>query len=110
MSDDHESPEYRTVIACTPELVDSLALDPLSVSDHLFASNLISSDTHHQLIHSTDSSRRKARELLSAVTDSVKANPFNFFSFVDVLQKQGDWSKDIFSILMKKFTSIRYRN
>ena len=109
MSDDHDSPEYQTVIACTPELTDSLTLDPLSVSDHLFASSLISSDTHHQLIHSTSSSRRKARELLSAVTDSVRANPSHFFLFADALQKQGDWSKVIFSILMDKFISIRYR-
>ena len=104
-----ESPEYQAIVACTPQLTDTLALGrlgPTTISEHLFAKGLISSDIHEEMIHSTRLPREKAQQLVFTMTARVKINACYFDAFVAVLKEQGDWTKDIVSTLMDTYFTL----
>ena len=103
-----ESPEYRTLVSCTPQITSALDLEAVTVGEHLRAKGLLSEDNYEYLIHSSDIPRHKARRLLATLTAQVKANSSKFDQFITVLKEQGDWTKDIVSILMEQYMAIRF--
>ena len=101
-----ESPEYRAIVACTPQLTTTLALGslgPATISEHLYAKGLIPPHIHEEMIHSARLPREKAQRLVLAMTACVKINACYFDAFIGVLREQGDWTKDIVSILMDTY-------
>ena len=108
-TDDQESPEYKTMVACTPQLTDALARDPATISDHLFSKGIIPHNIHSQLVHSQDAPHDKARQLLASVTTCVKTRASNFDILLAVLKQQGEWTKAIVSILTDTYFNIRVR-
>ena len=107
-TDDQESPEYKTMVACTPQLTDALAIDPASISGNLFSKGIIPHNFHSQLVHSKDTHRDKACQLLESVMTCVKTSASNFDILLDVLKEQGDWMKTISSILTDTYFNIRF--
>ena len=105
--DDRESPEYQTIIACTPQLTRILAFDPTAFSGHLLAKGLIPHCLHSQLVYSTDTPSDKAQRLLVAMTECIQTNTTAFDVFIAVLKNQGDWTKKIVSMLMSIYIKKR---
>ena len=108
-TDDQESPEYKTMVACTPQLTDALAIDPTSISGNLFAKGIIPHKLHSRLVQSKDGSHDKACQLLDSVTTCVKTRASNFDILLAVLKQQGEWTKAIVSILTDTYFNIRVR-
>ena len=105
--DDQESLEYHTVITCTPQLTNALAMDPVTISGHLLAKGLIPHNLHSRLVHSTDP-REKAQQLLLALTACVRTNASSFDAFISVLKSQGEWCESITSLLITTYNKKRF--
>ena len=103
------SPEYRTIVQCTPELKlafeDDSELDTLS--GELVAATLV---TRHQ---ATDITNRalggglhRAGQLVALITGKVSLEIENYRSFVQVLMQRQVDHKDILDILDKKYKEL----
>ena len=101
---DQESPEFQTMIACTADLSNLLAIDPITISEHLMAKGLFPRNTHSQLLHSTDIPINRARQLVEVMTTCVQADASNFDVFIAVLKEQGGWTKKILDTLIKTYS------
>ena len=95
------------MVACTPQLTDALTVDPVTISGHLLAKEVIPQTLHSRLVHSTDP-RDSAQWLLDAVTACVRTNASNFDVFIGILKKQGQWCKSIISILIATYNEKRF--
>ena len=87
------------MVRCTPQLTDTLSIDPQRISDSLFSSFLIPLSLHDMVIHPTLTPREKASRLVAAMTDRVSASPSDFAKFVTILREQGSWTTTIISLL-----------
>ena len=85
------SAEYRTMLACTNDLVTGIAAENVDgIGDSLLAVNLIASDVYDNLLQATMTKPKKAREMVNNVTSKVKNNPkVEYPKFIDVLRKFG---------------------
>ena len=100
-----ESPEYQTMTACTPDLTTILALDPVTISEHLLAKGLIPRTLHSRLVQSGDALHDKAQRLVDTMTTCVQAKASNFTVLIAILKKQGGWTSNIVSILKETYQS-----
>ncbi len=94
------SPEYKTMISCTPQLNDIIAQDPQRTCDEMIAAGLIQSIHVREFIrHPTHTDRAKATKLVDFMTDRVKTSPSDFYQFMVILERLS-WTKRIVGILL----------
>lgn len=100
------SPEYQTMVRCTTQLTDTIAQAPKQVAEALFAEGYIAPAILEDMQMETVRPRDKASRLVSSVTDRVKNKPSAFHDFVDLLKKQGPWTKDLVESLNTTYSSF----
>ncbi len=96
---DMSSPEYFAMVRSTTQLTSILSQDPLSVASSLFAAGLIAPGILEELQLPTMTSSRKASRLAAVVTDRVKIRASIFQEFIQILEEQGEWTKDLIDTL-----------
>ena len=101
------SPEYKTMLSCTPQLNDIIAQDPQRTCDEMIAAGLIQSVHIREFIrHPTHTDRAKAARLVDFMTDRVKTSPSDFDKFMTILGKLS-WTKRIVGILLTTLAQNR---
>ena len=83
------SPEYKTMIACSVELVSNIeANSPDDIALKLKAEELLATDVYKSIDLPTKNNAHKARDIVRNVTDKVCANhKVTFPKLVAVLRK-----------------------
>lgn len=104
------SPEYKTVVRCTPQLIDALVEGLQRISENLFAVGLISPDVRDQVLDTVHTRREKTSRLVASITDRVKCTPSDFDKFVSILKEQGAWTNHIVSQLIGTYTENKFNN
>ena len=94
----YNTPEYRTIIQCTPELTAAVKDDLTSLSGELLAAGLIAEDNAGKA--------ERAARLVEYVRNRVSLDPGNYHSFIQVLEKRKDDHKNILKILDEKFREL----
>ena len=102
----HNTPEYRTIVQCTPELTAAVKDDLTSLSGELLAAGLIAEDNAANLGNQFIDKAQRAARLLEYVRNRVSLDPDNYHSFVRLLEKRRDDHKDILKILDEKFREL----
>ena len=100
------SPEFRTIIQCTPELTTALKNDLVSLSGELLAAGLIADDNAAALNNQFVGAAHRAAELVGFVRNRVMLDTNNYLSFIKVLQLRQDDHKNILEILDKKYREL----
>ncbi len=99
------SPEYMTMLSCTPELNGFIALNPKLTYDEMIAAGLVQSvHTHVQefICNPTHTNRAKATKLVDFMTDQVKTSPSDFDKFMKIIKKLS-WTKHIVDTLQSSY-------
>ena len=99
----HNSPEYRTIVQCTPDLVTALRNDLVPLSGEFLEAGLITDDNAAALRNQFIINADRAAQLVEFVRDRVLLDPKNYVSFIQVLKQRQDDHKDILEILDKKY-------
>ena len=102
------SPEHKTMVRCTSQLVDALTNDPQRVSDSLFAADLISPGIRDLVLDTVHTRRDKASRLVASMTDRVNTTLSDFDKFVSILKEQGRWTNHIVSHLIVTYTENKF--
>ena len=97
------TPEYRTIIQCTPELTTALKHDLVSLSGELLAAGLISDDNHAAVCNG---GANRASQLVGFLRNRVYLDAANYHSFIRVLTQREDDHKYILQILHKKYREL----
>ena len=92
-----ESLQYKTILACFDKLVDSLKLDPLTISNELVAKSLIP-PADEQI---------DGQKLAEILLKRVKVEPSRYYDIIYILSRH-DWLKDIVEILRKEHCKTLY--
>lgn len=100
------SPEYRTIIQCTPELTTALKNDLDPLSGELLAAGLIADDNAAALTNQFLGVANRAAQLMGFVRNRVSLDTNNYLSFIEVLQLRQDDHKNILEILGKKYSEL----
>ena len=101
------SPEYRTIVQCTPALELALENELDTLSGELLAANLITSDQATDITDPRLSSmEHRAGEMVALIMDKVALDTKNYWSFIDVLKKSKVHHKNILDILDKKYKEL----
>ena len=102
----YNTPEYRTIIQCTPELTAAVKDDLTSLSGELLAAGLIAEDNAANLRNQFIGKAERAARLVEYVRNRVSLDPGNYHSFIQVLEKRKDDHKNILRILDEKFREL----
>ena len=97
------TPEYRTIIQCTPELTTALKNDLVSLSGELLSAGLIADDNAAALCNQFISVAHRAAQLVGFVRNRVSLDTANYHSFIRVLKQREDDHQDILQILYGSF-------
>ena len=100
------SPEFRTIIQCTPELTTTLKNDLVSLSGELLAAGLIADDNAAALNNQFVGAAHRVAELVGFVRNRVMLDTNNYLSFIKVLQLRQDNHKNILEILGIKYREL----
>ena len=101
------SPEYRTIVKCTPALELALKDDLDTLSGELLAANLITSDQADKITDPRlDGVEHRASEMVALIMDKVALDTKNYRSFIDVLERRHKDHKEILKILHKKYKEL----
>ena len=79
-------------------------MDPVTVSGHLLAKGLIPYNLHNRLVYSSGTPHDKAHQLVATVTEIIRTYPSTFDVFIAVLKAQGEWTKQLVSMLTGVYT------
>ena len=88
-----ESPEFKTLVQCFPNLVTIVQLSPNTIADHPAISTKLPQRKVQYLRNPSHEDEDKARELLDSIKDQVEIDPQVFHGFKSALESQGDWTK-----------------
>ena len=100
------TPEYRTIIQCTPELTTALKHDLVPLSGELLAAGLISDDNHAAVCNQFIDAANRAAQLVGFVRNRVYLDVANYHSFIRVLTHREDDHKHILQLLHKKYREL----
>ena len=100
------TPEYRTIIQCTPELTTALKSDLILLSGELLAAGLIADDNSAALRNQFVSETHRAAQLVGFLRNRVSLDTANYHSFIRVLKQRQHDHKDILQILYKKYREL----
>ena len=84
----NESPEYKSLVHCTSDLIDCLQHSLISISSELLEKGLVTVDVHNliQTAHGL-SERDKASRLVTCVSSCIKQSTEKFSILIKILQK-----------------------
>ena len=99
----HNSPEYLTIIRCTPALVTALRDDLVPLSGELLAADLIDDDIAAALNYDFMSKEHRVAQLMEFVRNRVSQDPKRYHSFIEVLKQRQDDHRNILEFLDKKY-------
>ena len=85
---------YKVIIHCHDKLVTALSTDILSISGILLAKEFISEETHSKMLLTTSTPKKKATDLVIAITEKIKLVPCRFQELISVFSEQ-TFTKDI---------------
>ena len=85
---------YKAIIHCHDKLVTALSTDILSISGILLAKEFISEETHSKMLLTTSTPKKKATDLVIAITEKIKLVPDRFQELISVFSEQ-TFTKDI---------------
>ena len=102
----HNSPEYKAIIQCSPDLTTAVKDDLTLLSGELLAAGLIAENNAASLQIQFIGPAERAAQLVGYVLNRVSLNTDNYHSFVGVLEKRKDVHKDILKTLDKKFREL----
>lgn len=102
----HNSPEYKAIIQCSPDLTTAVKDDLTLLSEELLAAGLIAENNVAGLQNQFIGRDERAVQLVGYVRNRVSLNTDNYHSFVGVLEKRKDIHKDILKTLDKKFREL----
>ena len=102
----HNSPEYRTIIQCTPDLTIALRGDLTKLSGELLAAGLIADDNAAALRNQFIGEAERAAQLMGFVRNRVSLDTSNYHSFIRVLEKRKADHIDILQILDNKYREL----
>ena len=86
--------DYKAIIRCHDKLVTALSTDILSISGILLAKEFISEETHSKMLVTTSTPKKKATDLVIAITEKIKLVPDRFQELISVFSEQ-TFTKDI---------------
>lgn len=98
------SPEYKTMICCTPQLVDALTNDLQTICENVYSAGLIPPHIRDLILHEKYRDHERASRLVASITDRVNCTPSDFNKFVSILKEQGEWTNHIVSHIVATFT------
>ena len=91
------------MIACTADLTDAVAKNLAGLCPRLVAVKLIDNDQSEEFTNDRNPSKKRAADLVSAITNRVSLNTKHFHTFVGVLEDDPtDRYEDIVKKLLKQ--------
>ena len=97
------SPEYNSIVDCTPELRHAVQPNIISLCGELLRTRLINEDKEISLRNRSVEESDRAAELVSLVTKKVREDPENYHKFVAILKKD-EWEyKAVIARLEKSY-------
>ena len=100
------SPEYNTIIQCTPKLRTAVKGHLTVLSGRLLENYLVDSEKESDLRNEFHSESKRAAWLVELVLDKVKLNPASYHTFVKVLEEDKDAFMDILELLSTTYRSL----
>jgi putative heme degradation protein len=97
------SPEYNSMVDCTPELRYSVKPNIVSLSGELLRARLINEDKDTALRNRNVEEADRAADLVSLVTNKVLEDPENYHKFVAILKKDEQQYKTALALLEKNY-------
>ena len=82
------SPEVKSIIVRTPELMTAISSDPLAISEVLSSRELISTTTLSKMLVTSYTPAEKAMIVVEAVRNSIEMSPMKFEEFLRILSEQ----------------------
>ena len=98
--------ELRTIIECTPELVNALMDDLLPLSGELLAVGLINSENETGLRNQHHNPGDRAANLVQFIRNRVEIDSGSYFVFIDTLKRRETDHKPLLKILDKKYKEL----
>ena len=98
--------ELRTIIECTPEIVNALKDDLLPLSGELLAVGLINSDNEAALRNQHHNPGDRAANLAQFIRNRVEIDSGNYAVFIDTLKNRETDHKSLLKILDEKFKEL----
>ena len=86
------------------ELTEVVEQSPRTIGASLLAKHLISRAQYKQITSSSKDATEKATLIVNCVIGKTEANYVNFYTFLQVLFEEGEYTKDIVTKLAKKGT------
>ena len=85
MASINQSPEVKSILKQTPELITALSNDPLGVAGRLLSKELICEEVYSEILIDSYTPRKKAAILVKAVRNTIKIAPDKFQCFLEIL-------------------------
>lgn len=101
-----DTPEYLTMIRCTPQLEGAVRNDLTKLCGEISAEGLISFDNASSLRNPHNDAVERAAKLVELVTVRVRSNSSDYFLFVKVLMKRWTDNKNILQELEDTYRSL----
>ena len=101
------SPEYRTIVKCTPQLTTAFRNDLVQLSNELLAKDLISDTNVSDLENQHNGANYRASKLLELIRNKIQLHPKNNYQdFIDVLMQRLSDHKNILEILDEQYKKL----
>ena len=98
--------ELRTIIECTPDIVNALKDDLLPLSGELLAVGLINSDNEAALRNQHHNPGDRAANLAQFIRNRVEIDSGNYAIFIDTLKNRETDHKSLLKIFDEKFKGM----
>ena len=102
----NNSPEYRTIIQCTSDLLTAIKPNIDALSADLLEAELITQDNYESVTNMALDATNRATKLLSFLRNRVCLDTRNFHKFRHVLSKRLSDYREILSILQEKYRKL----
>ena len=106
MMSNHNSPEFKTIIQCTPVLTTAVKDELTQLSGELLAEGLIADDNAANLRNQFIGAAERAAQLVGYVRNRVSLDTGNYHTFIGVLEKRRNEHAGILRKLNEKFREL----
>lgn len=100
------TPEFRTLITCTPVLSNAVKPHILSLSHDLLSEGFIAQENYDRLNNEMIDSSHRASQLVSLIRTRVQLNATNFIKFIAILLRNAANHRDLLNTLDEKYQSL----
>ena len=103
---DSETPEYKTMLSCTPDLRLAVRNNLTDICGQLLAKDLISPEHDSELRNEMITEDKRAARLVELLQWKVKQNSDNYHTLVDVLTKEKTSYREVLAKLKQRYDSL----